>query len=138
MISLPKECNIRMIKLQETMGLPLLMSNQGIFVTPKVVKLTVVCNESTSPRTLIIENTGKLTLKKNCKAYNANTVIYANTVLETNITMDFIPKVDLNFYCCLNFEKHKQFQEIPLEIPLKNILTFMGDLRSTSLSRRFN
>ena len=47
--------------------------------------------------------------------------------------MDFIPKVDLNFDCCLNFEKHEQFQEIPLEIPLKNILTSMDDLRSTSL-----
>ena len=95
-----------MIKLEGTMWLLLLMSNQWIFVTPEIDKLTVVCNELSSPQTLMIQKKVKLSLRKNCKAYNANTVIYENTVIETNVTLDFVPRVDLNFDCCVSFEKN--------------------------------
>ena len=38
----------------DEMWLPLLMSNLWIFLSPKVDKLTVMCNELSSPQTLII------------------------------------------------------------------------------------
>ena len=34
-----------MVKLEETLWLPLLRSNQWILVAPEAYKLTVVCNE---------------------------------------------------------------------------------------------
>ena len=129
---LPESCEVRIIKLQETLWIPSYMSNEWLFTFPTPDKLTIVCDDDKS-QFLTVENTGKLKLNKKCKLFNSNIVIYASTIITSNKTDDFMPLVELQFDCCFDFEKTKDFQETPLDIPFKNILSSMDDLRLTSL-----
>jgi hypothetical protein len=45
-----------------------------------------------------------------------------------NISQDFVPTIPLDFECCLTFETTKEFEEIPLSVPLSNILASADDL----------
>jgi hypothetical protein len=127
---IPLTCEIRVLKLTKTYWIPLSFSNQWLFVTPRPEKLSVICDDTTEQ--VEIKQKGKLTLQQQCKAYTTYVTLYAISTNIVNVSHDFVPTIPLDFDCCLTFEKTKGFEEIPLSVPLSNILTSADDLRLAS------
>jgi hypothetical protein len=77
--------------------------------------------------------TGKLILHSACKAYGARVLIQAQTIVVTNNTeKDIIPPLSLEYDCCLSEEKIAKLNDIHLELPLRNIVNRLDDLRLAS------
>ena len=80
----------------------------GYLQPPTPDKLTIFCDDDKS-QFLTVQNTGKLKLNKKCKLFNLNIVIYTSTIITSNKTDDFMLLVELQFDCCFDFEKTKDF-----------------------------
>jgi hypothetical protein len=106
------------------------MSNQWLYIAPEPVKLSVLCGESV--RQIDLNGRGNLMLQSGCKAYTSYVTLYAMSTIVRNISNDFLPTVPMDFDCCLVFEKTKDFSQLPLSIPLSNILSSVDDLRIVS------
>ena len=128
--NIPPTCEIRVLRLTKTYWIPLSFSNQWLFVTPKPEKLSVICDDTT--KQVEIRQKGKLTLQEQCKAYTTYVTLYAISTNIVNVSQDFVPTIPLDLDCCLTFEKTKEFEEIPLSVPLSNILASADDLRLAS------
>jgi hypothetical protein len=106
------------------------MSNQWLFVTPQTETLTVLCPQKTA--TLKLQKEGKLTLKPGCKGYSSYVTLYAVSTLTTNLTNDYIPSAPIDFNCFEDTEK-VNFEDLPLHIPLVNVMSNMDELRLASM-----
>jgi hypothetical protein len=51
----------------------------------------------------------------------------------TNVTSDYVPVAPVNFDCCFQDVKDVKFEELPLHVPLVNIMSSIDDLRLASL-----
>jgi hypothetical protein len=68
-----------------------------------------------------------------CKAYGAKVLLQAQATVETNNTeKDIIPHVSPDIDCCLSEGKSINLNNIHLELPLKNIINHLDDLRIAS------
>jgi hypothetical protein len=126
----PKSCEVRVIELVKTYWIPLFMSNQWLYVTPKSEKLSVLCGENA--KQVDLTGRGKLTLHPGCKAYTSYVTLYAMSTNVKNISNDFLPIVSMDFDCCSLFEQTRDFSQLSLSIPLSNILSSVDDLRVAS------
>ena len=95
---LPKSCDTRITKIRKTYWLPLLLSNQWLYVTPEPEKLSTICNENFNQ--INIQEIGKLTFQQGCKAYTSSVTLYAMTTITKNVSNGFFPKVPMDFGCC--------------------------------------
>jgi hypothetical protein len=102
------------------------MSNQWLFVSPQSETFTILCPHETT--TLRIEKKGKLSLRPECKGYSSYVTLYAMSILRTNSTDDYIPSAPVNYDCFENL-KNVKFENLPLHIPLVNIMSSVDDLR---------
>ena len=128
--SFPKNCEIRLTHLTKTLWIPLHLSNQWLYVSPKPETMTTLCGNEN--KKLIIEKKGKLTLNSNCKAFTTYVTLYAMTTKTTNNTEDYIPNINLNMDCCL--PNHiNDYSKISLDVPLVNVLSSADDLRFASI-----
>jgi hypothetical protein len=127
----PNNCEYRILKLDKTFWIPLHLSNQWLFVTPKSETFTVLCQQETT--TLKLEKEGKLTLKPGCKGYSCYTTLYAISSINVNVTNAYVPTIPVDFDCCFeNFEDIK-FKELPLQAPMVNVMSSMDDLKIASV-----
>jgi hypothetical protein len=124
---IPNNCEHRFLKLSKTFWIPLHLSNQWLFVTPQAETFTALCPQETT--TLKLQNEGKLTLKPGCKGYSSYVTLYAISTVTTNMTSDFVPSVPVNFDCCFENIDDVEFQDLPLHVPLVNIMSSIDDLR---------
>jgi hypothetical protein len=128
--SIPNNCEHRFLKLSKTFWTPLHLSNQWLFVTPQTETFTLLCPQETT--TLRLQNKDKLTLQPSCKGYSSYVNLYAMVTFTTNLTNDYMPTATIDFDCCFeNFEEVK-FEELPLHVPLINIMSSIDDLRIAS------
>jgi hypothetical protein len=127
---IPKSCDVRVTKLERTYWIPLHMCNQWLYVAPKPEKLSALCNENV--RQIDLRGRGRLTLQPGCKAYTSYVTLYAMSTTVKNISNDFLPTIPMNFDCCVIFGKTKEFSQVPLPIPLSNVLSSADDLRMAS------
>jgi hypothetical protein len=74
-------------------------------------------------------------LKPRCEAYTAHVTLYASTKLTIvcSVSKDFLAELDLNFDCSFGEFKKKKMDEIPLGIPLNNVMSSIDDLRLASI-----
>jgi hypothetical protein len=126
----PESCEVRVTKLVKTYWIPLHMSNQWLYVAPEPEKLSVLCDANVLQ--IDLNGRGRLTLQPGCKAYTSYVTLYAMSTITRNISNDFLPTVPMDFDCCLVFEKTEDFSQLPLSIPLSNILSSVDDLRIAS------
>jgi hypothetical protein len=127
---IPKSCEVRVTELVKTYWIPTFMSNQWLYVVPEFEKLSILCDEST--KQVDLTGRGRLTLRPGCKAYTSYVTLYAMSTNIKNTSNDFLPTVPMDFDCCLIFEQTKAFSQLPLSIPLSNILSSVDDLRVAS------
>ncbi|PNF23406.1 hypothetical protein B7P43_G12246 [Cryptotermes secundus] len=128
---IPNNCEYRVLKLSKTFWIPLHMSNQWLFVTPQSETFTVLCPQGTT--TFKLEKGGKLTLKPGCKGYSSYVTLYAISMLSINSTNDYVPTAPVNFDCCFENLEDVKFKELPLQVPLVNIMSSIDDLRIASM-----
>jgi hypothetical protein len=94
--------------------------------------LTVLCPNQ-EPSDIEIIGTGKLTLHGACKAYGSRVLIQAEIIKTFNNTgKDIIPSLSLEFDCCLSEGKVSKLDNIQLNLPLKNIVNRLEDLKLAS------
>jgi len=85
------------------------------------------------PTEIEIEGTGKLGLHSNCKAYGARVFIQAQTAVSfNNSEKDIIPPLSLDYDCCNFVGKDVKLKDIHLNLPLKNVVNRLDDLRLAS------
>jgi hypothetical protein len=74
-------------------------------------------------------------LKPQCKAYTAHVTLYALTKLTivSNVSKDFLPDLNLSFECCFEEHERKKMDEIPIDIPLNNVMSSIDDLKLASV-----
>jgi hypothetical protein len=132
---IPKEvCEIKMIALRHTYWIPLQQSNQWLYTSPTDEKVTVLCDDNIPVYVHAIDR-GKLSLKPRCKAYTAHVTLYASTnvTIVSNVSKDFLPELNLDFDCCFGEHEKRKLNEIPLDIPLNNVMSSIDDLRLASV-----
>jgi hypothetical protein len=85
------------------------------------------------PTDIEIEGTGKLGLHSNCKAYGARVLIQTQRVVSfNNSARDIIPPLFLDYDCCDFTGKDVKLKDIHLELPMKNLVNSLDDLRLAS------
>jgi hypothetical protein len=127
----PDNCEYRYFKLSNTFWIPLHVSNQWLFVTPRTETFTVLCPQDTT--TLKLQGEGKMTLKNGCKGYSSYVTLYAVSTTVVNVTNDYVPSAPVNFDDCFEELKSEEFKSLPLNTPLVNVMSSIDDLRVTSV-----
>ena len=75
---------------------------------------------------------GKLILHSACKAYGARVLIQAQTIMTSNnMVNDIIPPLSLDYDCCAS-ERKPKLNDIHLDLPLRNIVNCLENLRLAS------
>ena len=129
--SIPGSCSQRIMEINQTIWTQL-DGNEWIFVAPCPDVLTILCLKQ-EPSDIEIEGTGKLKLHGSCKAYGARVLIQAQTVVSfNNSEKDIIPSLSLDYDCCSFAGKNVELKDIHLELPLKNVVNRLDDLRLAS------
>jgi hypothetical protein len=108
------------------------VDNGWLYVAPRPDVFTVLCSKQ-EPSDIEVVGTGKLILHSACKAYGTRVLIQAKTIMTSNSTeKDIIPPLSLDYDCC-TFEKvNAKLKNIQLDLPLKNIVNRLEDLRLAS------
>jgi hypothetical protein len=127
---IPDSCECRFFKLSKTLWIPLHSSNQWLFVNPNAETLTILCPHETI--TVKTQNKGKLTLKPECKGYSSYVTLYAMSTTVTNSSNDYVPYIPVDFDCCFEDLKNVNLEDLPLHVPLVNIMSSVDDLRIAS------
>jgi hypothetical protein len=132
-MSIPsKTCEQRILTLEHTYWIPLHLSNEWLFTAPQVELFTVLCG--TEKFQLTLQNRGKLYLPPRCKGYSTHTTLYAlSTLVCNNSQEDVLPLAPIDVDCCLTAEEKERLHEVPLAVPLTNILSSVEDLNVASV-----
>jgi hypothetical protein len=78
-ITIPPDCNKKIITLNEVVCLPL-SHNKWIFASPKREKVTIICN-SLDPSDVIVQGTGILSMFGPCDAFGPSTKTQTQSTL---------------------------------------------------------
>ena len=129
--SIPPSCSQRIAEINQTLWTQL-EDNEWLYVAPRPDVLTILCPKQ-EPSDIEIVGTGKLILHSACKAYGARVLIQSKTIMTTNNTeKDIIPPLSLDYDCCLFETKNTKLNNIHLDLPLRNIVNRLEDLRLAS------
>jgi len=129
--TIPPSCSQRIAEINQTIWTRL-RDNEWLYVAPRPDVLTILCSKQ-EPSDIEIVGTGKLILHSACKAYGARVLIQAQTIMTTNNTeKDIIPPLSLDYDCCITEKKTTKLNDIRLDLPLKNIVNRLEDLRLAS------
>jgi hypothetical protein len=131
MRSIPASCSQRIVELNQTLWTQL-NNNEWLYVAPRVETLTVLCSRQ-EPRDVEIHGTGKLKMHSMCKGYGSKTLIQAQmTIVSNNTGKDIIPPISLEYDCCLPEKGSTKLSQIHLDLPIKNVVKHLDDLRVAS------
>ena len=131
--SLPSHvCVQLLLNLEHTYWIPLHLSNEWIYISPKDEVFTVLCESRKFQFTL--QNRGKLYLPPRCRGYSTQSTLYALSTLERNNSQeDILPLAPVDLDCCLTEYEREQLHGLPLKKPLTNILSSIEDLNLASV-----
>jgi len=129
--AIPRSCSQRIAEINQTAWTQL-DGNEWLYVAPRPDTLTILCPKQ-EPTDIVIEGTGRLGLHSNCKAYGTRVLIQAQAVVSANNSeKDIIPPLSLDYDCCEFVRKDFKLKDIQLELPLKNVVNRLDDLRLAS------
>jgi hypothetical protein len=121
-ITIPPDCNKKIITLNEVVWLPL-SRNKWIFASPKKEKVTILCN-SLDPSDVIVQGTGMLSMSGRCDAFGPSTKIQTESTFTSNRTdKDIVPEVTLQYDCCEHLGSKLKLYIVKgtTKLPLKNL-----------------
>jgi hypothetical protein len=102
-----EECDIRIIKITNTVWYQLKASNTWLYTASREETLHILCKDD-KPRQTQLILTGLIKLSPECDAISDNALLHSQTIKALNtIDKDFIPNVNLNISrLCENLKKH--------------------------------
>jgi hypothetical protein len=130
---IPDDCTFNYLPLRQIMWIPLQLSNTWLYVAPQMELFTTICQDGQrhSDR---LQGRGILVLRQDCKGLGTKSILYPHSRHETNLTKDdILPLVDVNIDCCLTLPEQEKIKDIPLDLPLPNIMSSINDLNTASL-----
>jgi hypothetical protein len=130
---IPDDCTFNYLPLRQIMWIPLYLSNAWLYVAPQMELFTTVCQDGQrhSDR---LQGRGMLVLRQDCKGLGSKSILYPHSHHETNRTKDdILPLVDVNIDCCLTLPEQEKIKDIPLNLPLSNIMSSINELNTASL-----
>lgn len=130
---LPSSCTFNYLPLQQIMWIPLHLSNAWLYVAPQLELFTTLCQDGQrhSDR---LQGRGILVLRQDCNGLGSKSILYPHSHHETNLTKDdIIPLVDVSINCCLTIPEQEIIKDIPLNLPLSNIMSSINELNTASL-----
>lgn len=128
----PNSCTFNYLPIQQIMWIPLHMSNSWLYVAPQMELFTTVCQNGQrhSDR---LQGRGIITIRNDCKGLGSKSILYPLSHFETNLTKDdIIPFVNVNIDCCLTLPEQEIIKDVPLNLPLSNIMSSVNDLNLAS------
>jgi len=129
--AIPNSCSQRIAEINQTVWTQL-DGNEWLYVALRPGTLTILCSKQ-EHTDIKIEGTGKLGFHSNCKAYGARVLIQAQPVVSfNNSEKDIIPPLFLDYDCCDFAGNYVKLKDIHLELPLKNVVNRLDDLRLAS------
>lgn len=129
--AIPSSCPQRIAEINQT-AWTRLDGNEWLYVAPRPDTLTILCPKQ-EPTDVVIEGTGRLGLLSNCKAYGTRVLIQAQAIVSfNNSEKDIIPPLSLDYDCCEFIGKDVKLKDLHLELPLRNIVNRLDDLRLAS------
>lgn len=91
-----KECDIRLMKIHNTVWIQLRSTNSWIYTAPREEILHILCKDD-KPRQTQLLSTGIIKLSSECDAISDNALLHSQTVgIIDTIEKDFIPNVNLS------------------------------------------
>jgi hypothetical protein len=109
-----------------------LNDDEWLYVAPRPVAVTILCSKQ-EPSDIEVEGTGKLKLHSNCKAYGARVFIQAQTAVSFyNSENNIISPLSLDYDCCNFAGRIVKLNGIHLELPMRNIVNRLDDLKLAS------
>jgi len=122
----------RILTLDQTYWIPLHVSNEWLYTSPKDEIFTVLCGNDKSQMKL--QGRGKLYLPPRCKGYSTHSTLYAiSTIVHNNSQDDVLLLASVDLDCCLSLQEQEQLSEISLNKPLTNILSAVEDFKIASV-----
>ncbi|PNF43411.1 hypothetical protein B7P43_G13447 [Cryptotermes secundus] len=130
---IPDDCTFNYLPLRQVIWIPLHLSNAWLYVAPQLELFTTVCQDGQrhSDR---LQGRGILVLRQDCKGLGSKSILYPLSHHETNLTKDdILPLVDVNIDCCLTLPEQEKIKDVPLNLPLSNIMASINEINSASL-----
>ncbi|KAL4127063.1 hypothetical protein QTP88_011261 [Uroleucon formosanum] len=122
--TIPSNCEVKTITMVHDIWHHLKNNNQWLYATPEPIEIVISCGEEAE--NTIINQTGLLSLKTNCRAFTKNTLIISKYKNQSNFSKDYLPPFHLpNFTENLNNIIMKQ------KVPYDNVDTI-------EIPRKFN
>lgn len=105
--SILKECDVRVMKIHNTVWYQLKTTNSWIYTAPRNETLHILCKDN-KPRQTQLFSTGLIKLSADCDAISDNALLRSQTIGAINtIEKDYIPDVKLNTSkLCEDLKKH--------------------------------
>lgn len=128
---IPSVCEYRILPIKNLIWIKLHLSNDWLYVAPETQLFTTVCNSVT--RSYRVQGRGILTLPSNCKGLTAHSVLYSSSQHFQNVSKDdIIPSISVDFESYLVDVDQEKIKDLPMPIPLSNIISSTQDLNLAS------
>ncbi|XP_043496400.1 uncharacterized protein LOC122520375 [Polistes fuscatus] len=98
----PKNCDVRIVNFQYNMWHKLQNKNSWLYITKIPTTVTIACNNSENPIDTIINQSGILTMKSNCKVYSGSITLEATKIHIKTLEKQFIPPMNICDILCDN------------------------------------
>lgn len=122
--TIPTNCEIKTITMIHDIWHHLKNNNQWLYATPEPIEIVISCGDEAE--NTILNQTGLLSLKTNCKAFTKNTLIISKYKNQSHFSKDYLPPFHLpNFTEDFNNIIVKQY------VPYNNLDTI-------DIPRKFN
>lgn len=132
-LKVPEICTFNYLPLNQVLWIPLHSSNTWLYIAPKLELFTTICQNG-KKHSDRLQGRGLLTLRKDCKGLGTKSTLIPMTHFETNITKDdILPFLEIDTDCCLTLPQQEMSKNIPLNIPLSNIMSSINELNMASL-----
>lgn len=126
-MKIPNSCVTKILPLQHTLWIPLHMSNEWLYVAPREETFTTICKSERVQHK--IKGRGKVQLGQTCHGLTSTSVLYPISHFKSNNSKDdILPLPTLDIDCCITIHEQEKIKDIPLSIPLNNILSSVNDL----------
>jgi len=113
---IPSNCEVKTITMVHDIWHHLKNNNQWLYATPEPIEIVISCGEEAE--NTIINQTGLLSLKANCKAFTKNTLIISKYKNQSHFSKDYVPPFHLP-----NFTEHLNHIITKQNVPYDNINT---------------
>ena len=127
--AIPKSCDTRIIRYDQSLFIQLKSGNEWLFAIPKETSITLNCKYAQNLIKFKIQNSGKLLLDKTCKGHTKHYILNPHYSLTYKVDTDFVPNIDLNITCC---DKIEILKTQNLTINEKYHILSVGNLQDAS------